>query len=1573
MKSLFSRFTRSATTSPVAEVLEKKPNVLRKTPPPDKRAQPLLDTRFDMLAPRGQRVTSKKKKERVSTDLSTNRSSSCGQIGVETPPALSPTSSTLSGKTLADDVQPAPATGLTFLQRTAQIFNTKKRYGDPAVRFPAWVPTLAAQPVHGTAGSVDGASCASSAEAVRRHPVLAQAVPLDICRKWVAGREAHKADRVNTVALAKMHALEYERRHIDDAADHPECIAPDQRLLPVGSKKEDYEREQIRAFLVAVGEKDPDDILARAKMGGLGLLHRQWVNGFATVSGVLNGLGLLIPDPAAKGGIAIARGALQAATAAATVAASDRRFVNANAEDMMWHGKLDATPGAKKGMSITRAAVHVIRDLRYSQEDAAEMEESTRQLSDALKELQDLDHGVSRDKLAAAERKAEVAFARFCAMAETKGDYKEAVESGKIEFRGNEVQFYTGLTGSALVTSTALLSILTPAVLAAPVTAGASLGAVGVSALLYLGYQLSQGPGADSEAKVQRAIVAWAKSLDTFPGAKVSFRKERAAAYRTYEKAQASWWNLSASSKKAKEDAAMATLLAELHRISEAEFQKIGNNDFEDQPEGRKNWQAYKKLEVDARQATRKPEPDQGAIGAMAQSFMQAVVRGGAMTAPRLAQTQQMLNTELAAAQKALAGLRPANRLRRRGEPSKDEDNAKRAPLQATVDRLQRDVAALAEAGTLLLGAPTDEQVQQAASRLVGIGHLPALGQLLSFDAGIPHQEDRAAAYLAYAQAHASLGPLPAEANAQEKGKLVERLAAIAERPTTTASAAAVAHAHWNDYLALEDAAADALSAPGDAEARLEALSQSFVEAHESKFAQDVAARGWKGPMRLRMDASERLLSGKVAQSQKRLMADLAKTPATRLSKNPDGTRAAPTRRQDEEKRKRLRAQLKRDLLDTANFNLAKHHMREDEPGEAAMNKAALAFGAIANPDVQALFTGDAAEQIDASARAKELTAGEKQKYTDTMVGAQVVGIITNTAVIAADVGINEQKAADRQAAQNDPNHQGALQDYRFNDHKLIGVNQQAPVFQQHAVSAKRVTNGDGILADMRKTVSKPDEEPDHFVDMGLPPRDVYYMDDPEVDTALEATVDEMVALTYVPDFLRLQPRPPKADNSDSEAEAGKAQEPKLRPLDINLTETAASTRVRFKNATVGPKARYLGLSNLSLLKEAGNSVVTVPIQVVAKGLLKATQASIKRSEGNVAANQKARIEAKREVKGLPGTVPPGNLKAQREAIDRGKAQLSELEARHLAGIPAGAEAEAFNIGMKQFSAHIDLEALGKPLPAAPVYKAHKLSKAKPERDSAPVRASKVAGPYTVPGREMPPPKIEKTSKVRGDDLLPPEDPLRPTTQGTVPRAAVRQGHAMLNAAFPANALGVRTHNPALANVTGSAELAKPRKAAAQRNVFGGVAGIVAEQARLVSQARLTLQAINLTTGPASTTGANCLIDSILQQVGIPADQRRLEAASIRVELREAERRAGRRLGAREPLMDSGPQFRNLIDIVNRRHPLADVAVHVVLPAAGGELVMLDEDASGTHPVPRANNVAIMWVGNHYEPIIPRP
>lgn len=1131
------------------------------------------------------------------------------------------------------------------------------------MRFGDWDAPSAELPAQdGASGALAVGPAAAPAEAIQSRPV-----PLDICRKWTACRQARQGELVNTVALSKMHALEYERKRIHYDKDHPEYIPDTERLRP-RAKKEDYEAEQMRAFLMAVGETDPDAILERAKLGGTGALHTQWRMGVATVSGVLGGLGLLFPDPATKAGIFAARAALQVGVLGATVDSAHRRAVNANAEDMMWHGKVGPAPTAQSSLSIVRASMHVLKNLRYSKADAAEMKAATESLADALRELDSLDSNATREKLARAEREAELALARFCFMAETKGDYKAAVEKGKIEFRGNELQSYANGAGGLLVMIATLLTILTPSVLAAPITAGASLGAVGLSALIYLAFQVSEGPGQDSQAKIERALVAWAKSLDTFPGAQPSsFQKRRAAAYGVYKNAQASWWKLSADSRGAKEQAAMDTLMVELQAISAQEFQAIDlsdSNDVEDPSAARQNWLAYRKLETDARDLAKNPEPPQAAVDAMQAAFMQTVIReeGVAPARKRLDDARRLLKAELATVQRELTKRRspPLVRLRRNATPSSQQDESKRRFLERRAAALERNLVELRQATVLLQGAPGANAMAQAANLLSGIGSSAVKSLLLSFGAGLPFQAERAAAYVDYARACEAADALSDDerqkAHANAKARLVERLGKNPARSTpSSAPHTSVPASDWDACRALEDAQSRALTAPADVEARLEELTQNYVTAHQSQFDGAVCASAWKGPMCVRMQNAESLLSGKIAQSQKRLMAF---APAHRLAKgrDADGHRIGVSKRADLLKQQALRQELKRDLLDRANLAMMKHHLRESAPSEPALNRAGVALGLVGNSDVRALFSGDATEQVDASWTSKSLSFGERSKYVDTIVGAQLFPIIANTAVMAVDLGIAGHRVHDQQLAQGNPDHQGSIPDSHLNVHKSIGVSQQATSLQIHAVNADRITMRDGVLADMRQSVGKPDGEIDHCFSMGLPVRDFYDGADADVDVALNRLVDQMLAWQYVPEFLRIEVGPQHraggsaADPADPAAPA---------PIDIDLRGTAGYSRVRFKRAKIGAKAAFVKLEASSVLKELGKSVASVPAQLLVKPALISSRAPLRNAEAHLATNRKARMAVQNHApQGLSDAPAPD---APTDALAEEMAQLLKL------------------------------------------------------------------------------------------------------------------------------------------------------------------------------------------------------------------------------------------------------------------------------------------------------------------------
>lgn len=152
----------------------------------------------------------------------------------------------------------------------------------------------------------------------------------------------------------------------------------------------------------------------------------------------------------------------------------------------------------------------------------------------------------------------------------------------------------------------------------------------------------------------------------------------------------------------------------------------------------------------------------------------------------------------------------------------------------------------------------------------------------------------------------------------------------------------------------------------------------------------------------------------------------------------------------------------------------------------------------------------------------------------------------------------------------------------------------------------------------------------------------------------------------------------------------------------------------------------------------------------------------------------------------------------------------------------------------------------------------------------------------------------------------------------------------------------------------------------------GGVgSGHDRSMAAHVAGARATLAAAGLTTRPASGLGANCLIHSILDQVGISGRSGTLMAAEIRTELvKRLREREGIALAPAEHLESFGPHVAHLVDIINDRLPRADLAVRIYAPTEDGGLVTANgEEEGGSNGRKRSNAVAVMWVGQHYEPI----
>lgn len=134
--------------------------------------------------------------------------------------------------------------------------------------------------------------------------------------------------------------------------------------------------------------------------------------------------------------------------------------------------------------------------------------------------------------------------------------------------------------------------------------------------------------------------------------------------------------------------------------------------------------------------------------------------------------------------------------------------------------------------------------------------------------------------------------------------------------------------------------------------------------------------------------------------------------------------------------------------------------------------------------------------------------------------------------------------------------------------------------------------------------------------------------------------------------------------------------------------------------------------------------------------------------------------------------------------------------------------------------------------------------------------------------------------------------------------------------------------------------------------------------------ARITLGRAGLETGVASGAGSNCLIHSILDGMGITGEDNLNLANGLRQALIARLGARGESLGVFEYLNTFGSHPATLVDLINERFPGADVGLRIYTPLPGGGLFFSNpESEGGTTNQPRRNTIAVMWVGNHYEPI----
>lgn len=356
---------------------------------------------------------------------------------------------------------------------------------------------------------------------------------LGICERWTEGQRKQPS----IVGLARLTALNFERARPDSIP----AEMRDQRLLPEGSKDEDYYREMIATFLETVGLDDTDAVIDSFKKTGTGALHRQRLTVSSTVNGAVSAAQLAasahLPAKTALSGVQLLLTLLSTQLA---FDSANIRFRNSGTEEIMPLGKADATPSAKTGPNVMRASARLALELRKIGNAVRKMERAQADLDDARTRLANPNAAPQAREQADRDMRAagtalSVAYARFCMRMELKSDYKTAAESAKIEYHGNKRAFGVSVASGAATYTATLLGILTPVVISSfAATAGATAGAVALVAALYVGYQLGSGPSKDGEAKAKRAIVALAKSTDLLAGNAAKQQTERAEAYRTY-------------------------------------------------------------------------------------------------------------------------------------------------------------------------------------------------------------------------------------------------------------------------------------------------------------------------------------------------------------------------------------------------------------------------------------------------------------------------------------------------------------------------------------------------------------------------------------------------------------------------------------------------------------------------------------------------------------------------------------------------------------------------------------------------------------------------------------------------------------------------------------------------------------------------------------------------------------------------------------------------------------------------------------------------------------------------------
>ena len=520
-------------------------------------------------------------------------------------------------------------------------------------------------------------------------------------------------------------------------------------------------------------------------------------------------------------------------------------------------------------------------------------------------------------------------------------------------------------------------------------------------------------------------------------------------------------------------------------------------------------------------------------------------------------------------------------------------------------------IAAALAAASLYIGyqlskGPSKDGEAKAKRAIIA---LSKSASVLSGDS-VASQDKRAAAYKTYLseikKARFTMPEMKRQVKEEATASLLTQLEKITQEDKLENRMSS--RENWEVYRAHETAVTEIKNtAPAEAQTvdqiqgRISQLEEQFQRDHEEDFSAKSIADAWKIPMRMRMDSANRLLKGKVARSHKRLI-NLMQHPSLKrrivstLHKNGNEKAIA-----------KIKEELRKNLLDMFNLELALHRMKPLISGNVtdpeAIARAADALGAIEDEDVRHLFCGDAKEQVEATNKAKILTAGEAERYTMTNAGASAAGIFLNVGIAATDLGINATKAA---RTDNMGTYHGTKIP-QFNDYKFAAISQSGAQPAAHMSAGDRAPFQKREMQGLLNITANQGNAVELRMDLADDNRSHFGKDDAYVAASLDALIAQLWNADSVPEKITLSIGRQALDGADPARPVTEAPE----NITVDLKTTSAYHRVQYKNSPFAKKIKFTKKQIAIGARQAAMSVAGLPAQAVAQYHLKKTRAPL--------------------------------------------------------------------------------------------------------------------------------------------------------------------------------------------------------------------------------------------------------------------------------------------------------------------------------------------------------------------------